>query len=434
MGRGKLYCGVFALALAGWAAPAGARITQLDVLRTEPAFGGQAFEGTGGYQHVVARVRGELDPADPHNAIVQDLELAPRNARGMVEYETEVELLKPADPARGNGVLLFEVNNRGNKLAVNAFNDAVAPGIEARNALSSPGDGWLMRQGYTVIWWGWEMDVRPGWNRILMPEIVAHNPDGSPVTGVVRAELVTPRATSTLPLSMSQQVLQPPPDSYDSYPAATAEGATLTVRAREQDPRVPIPNDQWALGMCNGSGEPAPDPKHICYPARFQPGRLYELIYRARDPLVQGIGFAASRDLGAFLTHAQADSRGTANPVWREGQTAIIEGSSQSGRMIRSLLALGFNEDEGGRRVFDGAFPHIGGGLMPLNIRFGQPYRAWGEQTDHTYPAYEFPFTYGAQTDPLTGRHGGLLDRCATTNTCPRIFHVATVLEVWEGR
>jgi len=158
------------------------------------------------------------------------------------------------------------------------------------------------------------------------------------------------------------------------------------------------------------------------------------LIYQAKDPTALGIGFAATRDLGVFLTHQRADSAGTANPIFAPGQRAIIEGSSQSGRMIRSFLALGFNEDESGRRVFDGAYPHIGGGLMPLNVRFGQPYRAWGEQTDHTYPPYEFPFTYAAQADPLTGREGGLLDRCRASRTCPLIFHVATVLEMWEGR
>jgi Alpha/beta hydrolase domain len=418
-----------------------ARITRLEILRTEPAFSGESFGNAGAYQHVVARVQGELDPADPRNTVIQDLALAPRDARGMVQYETEVELLKPADQARGNGVLLFEVNNRGNKLALGAFNDAVAPGTEARNGLNSPGDGWLMRQGYTLVWWGWEMDVRPGWNRILMPEIVAHGRAGSPVTGVVRSEMVTATPATTLSLSRSQQVLAPPPDSYPTAStnnrSAFSDGflPTLTVRAREQDPRVPIPNTEWSFGTCGNQGTAAtPDPKHVCYPSGFKPGRLYELIYRAQDPLVQGIGFAATRDLGAFLSRARMDDSATSNPVWREGQKAIIEGSSQSGRMIRSLLALGFNQDETGARVFDGAFPHIGGGLMPLNVRFGQPYRAWGEQTDHTYPAYEFPFTYAPQTDPLTGRRAGLLDRCAATETCPRVFHVATVLEMWEGR
>ena len=125
------------LSALAWVMPAQARVTKLEVVRTEPAFGGQSFGDVGVFEHVVARVEGELDPADPHDAIIQDIELAPRDARGMVHYATDVELLKPQDQGRGNGVLLFEVNNRGNKLAVGTFNDAVAPGIEERNGLSS---------------------------------------------------------------------------------------------------------------------------------------------------------------------------------------------------------------------------------------------------------------------------------------------------------
>ena len=206
------------------------------------------------------------------------------------------------------------------------------------------------------------------------------------------------------------------------------------MRAREQDPRTPIANSEWSFGVCEAGKPPAPDERHVCYPAGFEPGRLYELIYRAKDPTVGGLGFAATRDLGAFLRNSPQDDLGAPNPVYREGNVAIVEGSSQSGRMIRSFLALGFNADETGRRVFDGAYPHIGGGLMPLNVRFGQPVRAWGEQTDHLYPAYDFPFSYARQSDPLTQRTQGLLDRCHATDTCPRIFHVATALEMWEGR
>src|SRR5690349_9741357 len=135
--------------LAAVAASAEARITRLEILRTEPAFGGQPFGNTGAYEHVTARAHGEIDPADPHNAIVQDLNLAPRNARGMVEYETQIELLKPADMIQGNRILLFAVNNRGNKLALNAFNAGVTGAVAERNGLSSPGDGFLMREGYT---------------------------------------------------------------------------------------------------------------------------------------------------------------------------------------------------------------------------------------------------------------------------------------------
>ncbi len=424
-------------------AEADARITHIEITKTEPAFGGQSFGDVGPYEHLTSRVTGELDPADPANSGIQDINLAPRNARGMVEYVTNVELLKPVEMARGNRILFFEVNNRGNKLAPVSFNEGVAGGVADRNALSSSGDGWLMRAGYTMVWFGWEMDVRPGLSRVGMPPIVAHNHDGSAITGIVRSEIITPVPATSLPISLSQQIQNYPVDSYDSYPTASLDNSTpfpdgflptLTVRAREQDPREPIPNAAWSFGTCERGSTATPDEQHVCYRDGFKPGHLYELIYRAEDPTVGGLGFAAARDVGAFLHNSEKDDSGTANPVYRPDNRAIIEGSSQSGRMIRSLLALGFNRDEAGRRVFDGAFPHIGGGLMPLNVRFGQSVRAWGEQTDHLYPAYDFPFTYARQTDPLTQRTGGLFDRCNATDTCPRLFHVATALEMWEGR
>jgi Alpha/beta hydrolase domain len=422
---------------------ADARITRIEITKSEPAFGGQSFGAVGAYEHLTGRVTGELDPADPANSGIQDVNLAPRNERGMVEYVTNIELLKPVDMARGNRVLFFEVNNRGNKLAPGSFNAGVAGGVAERNALSSAGDGWLMGLGYAMVWFGWEMDVRPGMSRVGMPPIVAHNRDGSAIAGTVRSEIITPVPAASVPISLSQQIQNYPVDSYDSYPTASVDNSTpfsdgflptLTVRAREQDPRDPIPNSGWSFRTCEQDAASAPDDKHLCYRDGFKPGRLYELIYRAKDPTVGGLGFAAARDLGAFLRNSEKDDAGTVNPVYRPDNLAIIEGSSQSGRMVRSLLALGFNRDETGRRVFDGAFPHIGGGLMPLNVRFGQPVRAWGEQTDHLYPAYDFPFTYARQTDPLTQRTGGLFDRCIATDTCPKLFHVATALEMWEGR
>ncbi len=438
--RAAIGAALFALVAA---APAQARITGIEIVERGPAFGGQTFGGAGAYERLVGRVTGELDPADPANAIIQDINLAPRNPRGMVEYTTNIEILKPADMARGNRILLFEVNNRGNKLALANFNEAVAGGVADRNALSSPGDGWLMRAGYTIVWFGWEMDVRPGMGRIGMPPVVARRSDGAAITGVVRSEIITPAPAASVPIISSQQILNYPPDSYDSYPTASLDNRTpapdgflptLTVRTREEDPRQPIPNSEWAFGVCALGGPVTADPKHICLGGGFEPGRLYELIYRAQNPTVGGLGFAATRDIGAFLRNAENDDSGQANPVHRSDNLAILEGTSQSGRMIRSFIALGFNRDESGRRVFDGAYPHIGGGLMPLNVRFGQPVRAWGEQADHLYPAYDFPFAYARQFDPVTQRSGGLFDRCAATDTCPRLFHVATALEMWEGR
>ena len=367
------------------AGDAEARITRIEIVESEPAFGGAAFGDVGAYTHLVGQVRGELDPADPTNAGIQDISLAPRNARGMVEYSTNIELLKPADQARGKRVLLFEVNNRGNKLALANFNEGVSGGVADRNGLTSPGDGWLMRDGYTMVWSGWEMDVLDGMNRISMPPVVAHNHDGSPIIGLVRSEIITPVQTTSLPISSSQQIQNYPVGSYNSYPTASLDNRTafadgflpsLTVRTREQDPRASIPNSEWSFGVCGAGKSPTTDEKHICYPAGFEPGRLYELIYRAKDPTLGGLGFAALRDLGAFLRNSPQDDSGAPNPVYRSDNVTIVEGTSQSGRMIRSFLALGFNADESATRVFDGAFPHVGGGLMPLNLRFGQPVRA----------------------------------------------------------
>ena len=176
-----------------------------------------------------AASNGELDPADPANAAIQDIGLAPRNARGMVEYSTNIELLKPADLTRGNRVLLFEVNNRGNKLALSAFNEGVAGTVADRNGLASPGDGWLMRSGYTLVWSGWEMDVLDGMNRIGMPPIVAHNHDGSAITGVVRSEMIMPMPATSIPISLSQQI--------QNYPPA----ATIPIRPRASTIGPPSP-------------------------------------------------------------------------------------------------------------------------------------------------------------------------------------------------
>ena len=173
----------------------------------------------------------------------------------------------------------------------------------------------------------------------------------------------------------------------------------------------------------------------ICYPAGFRPGLHYEVTYRAKDPLVLGLGYAAARDLGSFFKSATKDDAGNANPVLVPKAQTIVMGHSQSGRFIRSLIHLGFNQDEDGLVVFDGAYPHIGGGLMPLNVRFGQPGRAASTgEIDRDFPGADFPFTYSSEHDPVTGKTQGLLDRCLQSNTCPRIVHVATALEMWELR
>lgn len=417
-----------ALGLLLAAGQAEARITRLELEPAAPAFGGASFGQAGAYQVLRGRAFGEVDPAHPGNAIIQDIALAPRNARGLVEYSTEVQILRPAEAGSGNGVLLFDVLNRGNKRLLAVYN-----GAGNANDVSDAGDGFLMARGYTLVFFGWQPDVLPGNHRMTMQVPVARNPDGSAITGVVRSELVTAAPRRTLNLSSGHftqltHASYPTVSTDNRTPLADGFVPTLTVRARQQDPRVPIPNTEWSFANCEGAAPQASETE-VCLQGGFQPGRLYELTYRARDPLVLGLGYAAMRDLASFLKHEQAG-----NPVHRAGQVALLHGTSQSGRNMRLFIHLGFNADEDGRRAYEGMLPHIGGGLAAMNIRFAQPGRAWGEQIDHLYPAYDFPFAYQRVDDPITGRSQGVLDRCTASNTCPRITHVATALEMWEGR
>ena len=419
--------------------PAQARITRVEISHVEPAFGGRSFGATGAFERVLGRAHGEVDPKSPANAAIQDIALAPKTARGLVEYSTDIEIIRPADPGKSNHVLLFDVPDRGNKRAVALYN-ADVPGPEARgNVSDDPGDGWLQRTGVTVVYFGWQADVRPGDGRLTLQVPTARNADGSPLTGIVHSELVTPVAASTLNLSSGWFTGM----THASYPVVGIEGAgllsesvlpRLDMRARENAPPTHIPAGQASFSDCS-SGKPLPDPTRVCYPAGFQPGVLYDVQYRARDPLVLGLGFAVARDLGAFLKAADKDSAGTPNPVAHGKQTrAIVSGSAQGGRMIRSLLLLGFNKDEAGQRVFDGALVQGGAGLLALNVRFAQPGRGQGQQVDHLSPGSEFPFAYAHVTDPLTARAQGILDRCTADNTCPRLFHVASAVDFWEGR
>jgi Alpha/beta hydrolase domain len=435
--------GVATIALA--TATAQARITRIEITKTEPAFAGQTFGAVGAYERLTGKAYGEVDPSAEANASIQDIARAPRNARGLVEYVTDIDILRPADRGKGNGMLFFNIVNRGNKGGLSLFNADVPPNLLNNNNLTVAGDGFLQREGYTLVWFGWQPDVAAGGGRLTMKVPVARNPDGSLITGIVRSELTTPAHTiprtpiTTLNLSSGwftgMATTAYPTVSMDNR-APLADGflPELTVRAREHEPRVKIPNAEWSFGACGQGGTVTANDTQICYPAGFKVGHLYELTYRAKDPLVLGLGFAAARDLGAFLKFAEKDDAGTANPVFVANAKALVMGSSQSGRYIRSLIHLGFNRDEGGRIVFDGAFPHIGGGLMPLNVRFGQPGRAVTETNDRMYPGAEFPFAYASVHDPLTGRTQGLLDRCTASNTCPKIVHAATALEMWELR
>jgi hypothetical protein len=386
---------------------ADARITQLQITSQTLAFGGMSFGAVGQYETIVGRASGEVDPNDPLNAIITDIQLAPRNVRGMVEYSMDVVITKPVDLSKGNGTLLHDVPNRG-AIRVPEMNI----GGDANNL----GDGFLEMQGFTLVDNGWEGDINTGL-RITLP--VAKNADGSVVTGRVRSEYILTSATSTQDLTR-----QP---AYEAVSSNNAD-ATLTRRVHQHDPKELIPNSQWAFADCGSTPFPgAPSTTKVCLNGGFDTNHIYELVYTAKNPTVMGLGFAATRDFVSFLRYGSA---GVTNPLAAGVQNAITYGSSQSGRYVRTFVQLGFNQDEGRRIVFDGAIPHKASNRGAFNIRFAQPTRLSGTQhTEAQYPGAESPSTWAPSLDPLTGIMGGVLDRCRATNSCPKITHTNTDTE-----
>ena len=241
-----------------------ARIVRLEITQTVPAFGGRNFGEVGAYERVIGKAYGEVDPTSPSNSMIQDIALAPKNAKGMVEYTTDIDILRPADRSKSNGVLFFNIINRGNKGGLTLFNTDI-PGGPANtaniNAATEAGDGFMQQQGYTVVWFGWQPDVVSGLNRMTMQVPVAKNPDGSAITGIVRNELTVVRPATTLPLQSGWFTFasKPYPTVSTDNKTALADGflPTLTVRVRENEPRTSIPNSEWSFGSCEADKPPA---------------------------------------------------------------------------------------------------------------------------------------------------------------------------------
>jgi hypothetical protein len=413
-------------------APCRAELVSLEIYRREPFAGGASFGDTGPYEKVVGVAHFAVDPNHPRNRGIVDLDRAPRNADGKVEFEADVYLLMPKDPARGNRAILYDVNNRGNKLALGMFNSA--RNSNDPTAATDAGNGFLFRRGYTIVWCGWIGELLPGNDRLLLRAPVADD-NGKPIRGFVRYEMVTDQPAETLPLSRREGH-----GSYSPSRAGEAYGS-LTWRLRETDERVPIPRGQWSLERL-----PVPKVKHgvrgtlgqirLRVAGGFRPGYIYELICEAEGPIVQGVGYAATRDLIAFLRHETSRR----NPLGTiDDKPAITRahafGVSQSGRFLRNFLHLGFNVDESGRKVFDGVMPHVaGGGLGFFNHRFAQPTRHNGQHEEHLYPGDRFPFTYGPSVDPFTGRTDGILLRLAAQDSAllPKVMHTQSAAEYWH--
>jgi len=397
-----------------------AGVVRLQIDRREPFAGGQSFGSAGPYERLIGRMFLEVDPAHAANSRIVDLGLAPVNARGKVEFWSDFFLLKPVDASRGNRRLFYDVNNRGNKLALGAFNNQ---GGNDPATAADAGNGFLMRQGYSILWCGWNGDVLAGGNRLLIGLPVA-TANGMPITGLVHAEICVNDKVSSQPFYWGNS---------DPYPSVTLdnEQALLTMRANRSEKAVVVPQDKWAFAR-EENGKVLPDPRHLYLKEGFRPGWLYELVYTASNPRVTGLGFAAVRDVVSFLRFAERDAPGGVNPLAGIIERAYVFGISQSGRFIHHFVYEDFNADEENRTVFDGALAHVGGaGKGYFNHRFAQTTRHGSQHEDILSPSEFFPFTTAPEYDPLTGEEGDTLARARASGHVPKMFFTGTSTEYW---
>jgi hypothetical protein len=396
------------------ASAADARITKLKIVTKEsPTFGGYAFAGVGQYEKLAGKAFGELDPNDPKNAVIVDIKLAPRNARGKVEYAFDFYILKPIDLGKGNHKVMYEPPNRGSKThdALNRGAGGDDPG-----ALTDPAklaNTFLLPRGYTMVWSGWDYSAGTSSDdyNITITLPVAKNADGTPLTGPAYEYIVSGAAAYEL-----------------NYPAATKDQskATLTHRVHLDDVPDVVPASGWAYNAEGTSIHLLPDG------ARFKAADIYEFSYTAKDPTVNGIGFAAVRDFNAFLRYEKADGSGAANPMAGDITRIYTEVRSQPGRMLNDFRTLGFNQAENGKIVFDGMLQWIAAADgINMNSRFSQPGRTERNRQDQLYAEGVFPFANQQMKDPISGRTAGRYDACSKTNTCPLAMEIYSANEYW---
>jgi Alpha/beta hydrolase domain len=382
-------------------------VSALEITTRSLVLDGRPFGDAGPYEKIAGIIRFETDPALPINRAITDLELAPRNTAGRVESWADFYLLQPVDPARARRRLILDVPNRGRKVALGMFNST--PRAADPTTPEDFGNGFLMRWGYTVAWVGWQLDV-PRRDGLMALSVPAARGASGPLSGRVRCQWRPNARVDTLPLADRYHIPYPAADRDDAE-------AELTVREHAGAPRVAVARTAWRF---------APDASHLNLPGGFEPGRIYELIYRAQDPGVAGLGLLAVRDTAAWLRWGAAAA---GNPAAGRLDRAYAFGVSQTGRFLRHLLYLGLNEDEAGREVFDAFIPHVAGARRgEFNMRFGQP-----SLNATTSVGSLFPFNDAEQRDPVAGQRDGLLARLDARGRRPKIFTINTSAEYWRG-
>jgi len=378
-----------------------AALVRLEIAERSDVLDGRAFGNTGSYERIAGRAYFAVDPKLAVNQAIVDLDKAPRNKDGLVEFSSDFFMLRPKDPKKGNGAVFYEVSNRGGKTLLSNFDRA--PATLNPRKLEDFGDGFLLNAGYTLLWVGWQFDAPAAQDFIRF-----YPPLTQDVKGIVRSEILLDRKETSAALT-----------PYAALNPSDPE-LKLTVRDRVEGPRTTIPRAEWRIQGVN-----------VVLDSGFEPGRIYELVYSAENPPVAGAGFAAIRDMVSWLKYggnvagAPADTEKLAR--------AYSYGASQSGRFLRSFLYFGFNRDEKNRKVFEGVMAERpGAGVGSFNQRFAQPNRATAGIASSLYPADIFPFTDLEEKDPETGLKDGLLTHALPQQFWPRIFYTNTSTEYYD--
>lgn len=415
----KVFC---LLCLAACMASASAEVVRIQIEQRRPFANGAGFGNTGAYESISGRLFFAVDPESPANDRITDLDLAARNGNGQVEFWADFFLLQPVDPAKGNGRLLYDVHNRGNKLALWTFNEGERTNEPV--SMEHAGNGFLFRQGYSLLWTGWNGDVAAdGTGRLLAGLPVARHQDGQPVTGRNYVEFSVDEKVHSQPFFGS------PWGTPKAYPSVSLDNreAVLTMRANRSEPAVEVPREDWAFAEFK-DGKVLPSATSLYVKQGLKPGWLYELVYTARDPRVSGLGMAGLRDAVAFFRYA-----GSGNPLMGSIEHAYIFGISQSGRLSHHFFYEGLNVDEKGQKVFDGAIIHVpGAGKGLFNSRFGMATVYGTYRLGNLSPADFFPFAPMAQTDEVTGQQGDSMARLRKVGGLPKMFFVQTATEYWS--
>lgn len=381
-------------------------IERTDVLR------GKAFGQAGPYERVTGKVHFTIDPKLEANRGITDIDLAPRNEDGLVEFSADFYVLKPTDPKLGNGSILFEVSNRGGKGMVGMFSDS--PSSRDPREEKDFGDAFLLERGFTLVWLGWQFDVpdQPDLMRLFAPIATS---SGQPITGVVRSEFVPDGPAAGFTLGDRNHIPYQVADPNDA-------SAQLSVRDRCDDTRRVIPRAQWRFNEDGGS---------VTVDGGLTPGKIYEVVYTAKNPPLVGLGPTGIRDFLSYLKYGTPTS--SINSLGDFKYKRVLGfGTSQSGRFLRTFLYNGFNADEQRRKVFDGVWAHVaGGGRGSFNHRFAQASRDGHPHMNCAYPTDIFPFTDLPETDGETGLTAGLLDRAQLSSTVPKVFYTNGSYEYW---